>query len=261
MCNMDVKRIVPRITVFLLVMNILAPMPGGASGPAASQVVLESKGYLLPSRQVTISPKVRGQVVELLIEEGKHVKAGEVLARLDPDEHKLALRLAVAKLKLANAGLAKAKKEERKADLVTAEAKVEVAQAEIAIAEYHLECTNVRAPFDGTVLVKHAEVGTLIDPKAFQVPANLCVLADLRTMEVEVWVPERDLAKVAKGQTCLILLEAFPETKYRGRVAQLPQSADRARNSVPIRVRMEVPEEEKRLRPELGAIVQILDKE
>jgi HlyD family secretion protein len=261
MCNLDVKRIVPRITLILLVVATLVPMPGGADEPKAVREVLLSKGYLLPTRQVTVSPKVRGQVVELLIEEGKHVKAGEVLARLDPDEYKGALTLAVAKLKLAEAGVAKAKEEKGKADLVAAEAKVEVARAEVEFAQHQLECTNIRAPFDGKVLVKNAEVGTLIDPKAFQVAASLCVLADVRTMEVELSVSERDLAKIAKGQTCLIWLEAYPQTKYRGRVARLLPIADRARSSVMIRVSIGVPDKDERLRPELGAVVQILGKE
>jgi multidrug resistance efflux pump len=245
----------------LLIVVIWKPMALGADEPKPGQVLWEAKGYAVPARQVTVSPKVSGQVVELLIEEGKRVKAGDVLARLDPAEQEAALRLARAEMKLAEAGLAKAKEGAGKADLAVAQAKVEVAQARVALAQRRLECTVVRAPVDGTVLVKRAEVGTLINPKAFNVPASLCDLADLRTMDVEVWVQERDLAKVATGQPCLIRLEAFPKATYRGRVARLLPVADRARGAVGIRVRVEVPAGDERLRPEMGAIVQILAKE
>jgi len=233
----------------------------GADEPKLGQVVLESKGYIVPASQVTVSPKVSGQVVELLIEEGIQVKKGDVLARLNPDEYEAALRLARAELKLAEAGLAKAKEGADKAELVIAQAKVEVAQARIAVAEHRLDCTVIRAPIDGTVLAKRAAVGTLINPKAYQVPASLCDMADLRTMDVEVWVGERDLAKVAKGQPCRIRLEAFPRATYRGRVDRLLPVASRALGALAIRVRLEVPDGDERLRPELGAIVQIVAKE
>jgi RND family efflux transporter MFP subunit len=261
MSTLNVQRIVLRIALLLLMVVISGPMPLRGDEPKAARAVLESKGYLVPASQVTISPKVRGQVVELLIEEGKHVKAGEVLARLDNVGYEAAFRLARARLKLAEAGLAKAKEGTGKADLAIAQAKVEVAQAEVAIAQYQLEGTVVFAPCNGTVLAKRAQVGTLIDSKASQLPASLCDLADLRMMEVELWVSERDLAKVAKGQACLIRMEAFPQTIYRGRVARLLPVADRARGAVGIRVRVEVPEGDKQLRPDLSAIVQILAKE
>src|SRR5207253_2899473 len=144
-----------------------------------------------------------------------------------------------------------------KADLAVTQAQLKVAQARVAIAQQRLDDTVIRAPGDGTILVKRAEVGTFLDPKGFQVPASLCDLADLRILEVEVWVQERDLAKVAIGQPCAIRLEAFPDSTYRGRVVRLLPVADRAKASVGIRVRVEVPEGDERLRPELGAIAQI----
>jgi multidrug resistance efflux pump len=225
-------------------------------------VILEVKGYLMPAAQVTVSPKVRGQVIELLIDEGKMVKAGEILARLDPEEYKAALRLASARLRVAEAGVAKAKEGAGKADLAIAEAKLEVALAEVAIAQSRLNHTAIVAPVAGTVLVRRADLGTTMDPKSNLASSSiLCEMADLRTMEVELSIPERDLPKVAQGQACLIRLEAIPNTTYRGQVARLMPSSDRARGALAIRVRMDVPEKDMRLRPELSAIVQILAKE
>jgi multidrug resistance efflux pump len=197
----------------------------------------------------------------LLIEEGKRVKAGEVLAKLDPGAYEASLRLARAKLKLAVAGLAKANEGRSQAERAIAQAKLEVAEAQVALAEQRLEGTVVRAPINGTVVAKRAEVGALIDPKGFQIAASLCDRVDLRTMEVEVWVAERDLARVAKGQACQVRLEAFPQTTYRGRVSRLLPLADRAKGAVGIRVRLAVPEMDESLRPELGAVVTFLAKE
>jgi RND family efflux transporter MFP subunit len=219
---------------------------------------MEIRGYIVPASQVTVSPKVAGQVVELRIEEGKSVKQGDVLARLDPAEQQGTLELARAKLKLAEAGLAKAKEGTSTTDLAVAQAKVQVAQAQVALAQYRLECTVIRAPVSGTVLTKRAEVGTRIDPRGYQVPASLCDLADLRILDVEIWAPERDLAKFFKGQSCVIRVDAVPDAPYKGQVVRLLPMADRAKGAVCIRLRVDVPEGDHRLRPELGATVQFL---
>jgi RND family efflux transporter MFP subunit len=261
MCNLKQKPEFSRfLTLFFL--SILA-VPGAlmAAEPQAERAVLECRGYLVPATHITVTPKVAGQVVQLLIEEGKQVKAGDVLARLDAEEFKAVLLLARARLKLAEAELAKAKDGAGKADLAIAEAKVEVARAEVVVAQYHLDCTTVRAPINGIIIAKRAEVGTRLDPKAFQVSASLCDLADLRTMEVEVSIQERDLAKITKGQECVIRVDAFPNTTYRGRVHRLQPVADRARGAVGVRVRLETPAANEWLRPELSATVQFMNRE
>jgi HlyD family secretion protein len=112
----------------------------------------------------------------------------------------------------------------------------------------------------GTVLAKRAEVGTRIDPKAYQVSASLCDLANLRILDVEIWVPERDLAKVFQGQSCVIRMEAVPNATYKGHVVRLLPIADRAKGAVGVRVRLDVPEGDNRVRPELAAIVRFVAK-
>jgi RND family efflux transporter MFP subunit len=239
---------------------ISAPPRLGAEEPKIGKVVLESKGYLVPASQVTVSPKVAGQVAEMRIEEGKQVKEGEVLARLDTADYEAAHQLARAELSLAEAELSKSRGGGSRADVAIAQAKVRMAQAHLASAQYRLDGTDIRAPVSGTVLVKRAEVGTRIDPNAFQVPASLCDLADLRSLDVEVWVQEIDLAKVFRGQACLIRAPAVPGATYKGHVARLLPVADRAKGAVGLRVRVEVPPGDDRLRPELGVLVQFAAK-
>src|SRR5260370_4765891 len=114
------------LPLILVSTAILAPLCLAADEPNLGEIVLETKGYVLPANQVTVSPKVSGQIVELLIEEGKRVKAGEVLARLDPQEYDAALRIARAEMKLAEAGSVKAKEGGGTADLAIAQAKGEL---------------------------------------------------------------------------------------------------------------------------------------
>ena len=234
----------------------------GADKPAPVNIVLEMKGYIVPVRQVTVSPKVAGQVVEMLIEEGQKVKKGEVLARLDAAEYEAELRLALAGMKLAEAQFAKAKEGGNKSDIVIAQAKVEVAKAKVGIAEQRLDSCTVRAPVSGTVLVKRAEVGTLLDPKgSSQSIASVCDLADLQALDVELSVQERDLPLFEKGQKCLVRVPGYPRMAYKGHVARILPVADRAKGSVGVRVRLEVPAGDDKLRSDLGVTVQLLRKE
>lgn len=239
---------------------ILAPIRLAADEPNLGEIVLEAKGYVVPAKAVWVNPKVLGQVVESMIEEGKRVKAGDILARLDPAEYEIALRLARAKLKLAEGGLAKAKENGTKADLAIAEAKVELAQAKVALAQYHLECTVVRAPVSGTVVTKEADVGTLLDTRSLNTKSLLCALADYQNMEIQLKVQERDFARIALGQKCQIRLDAFPQKSYGGTVSRILPIADRALGAVELRVRVDIPKNDESFRGEMGAIVSIGSK-
>ena len=221
-------------------------------------VPFEIKGYIIPARVIRVSPRVAGEIVELRIEEGQSVKAGDVLARLDPTEQTAALRVARAQLQVAQCRLEKARASGLQTDVTLAQAELEVARARLVLAEQRLDATVIRAPANGTVLVKHAESGTRLDPAGHRLSAVLCELADLQHLEVEIWLPEKDLEKIAKGQQAVIRPEAFPRASYRGSVCRILPVADRAKGAVGVRLRLEVPAGDHRLRPELGAVVQIL---
>ena len=247
---------------FLLGGCALVLMTLGADKPAPNNIALEIKGYLVPARQVAVSPKVAGEVVELPIEEGQKVKKGEVLARLDRAEFEAELRLAQARLRLAEAHVIKAKEGGRVPDVAIARANVEVAKAEVGIAELRLDGCTVRAPVGGTVLVKRVEVGTRVDPRgSSMVSTTVCELADLQAMDVELSVNERDVPLLEKGKNCLIRMPAYPRTSYKGRVVRFLPVADRAKGCVTVRVRVEVPAGDDRLRPESAVLVQVLRKE
>jgi HlyD family secretion protein len=236
------------------------PAPAGAADDGAGKIVLEVRGWIVPGKQVQVVPDVGGRVTELPIEEGKRVCRGEVLARLDDRVLQLDYKQAQARLEQARALRAGPRKEERDA----ARAGVAIAEAACAKARLLLDAAVVRAPFDGTVLVKKVEVGGVVQPLGFNVPAAVCELADLSELEVDLWVQERDIALVAPGQRARIRLEAHPDRKYEGKVSRVLPVADRARGAVGVRVRFKLPANEepgKYVRPEMGAVVSLLQKE
>jgi RND family efflux transporter MFP subunit len=235
--------------------------PARADEPEAGKVVLEVRGYVVPVRQVTVSPAVAGQVVEMNVEEGQVVAQGAVLARLDDREYRANLEVARARLALAVARQDKARAAADEKDLAVAAAEVALARAEVDRVQLRLEATVVRAPVAGTVLLKKAEVGCLVNPAAFNVAASICEMADLRNLEVDVAVPEGDAGAISKGQPCLIRLEAFPKTVYKGRVSRLLPIAHRAKGALQVRVKIDVPDKDTQLRPDMGATVSFLAKD
>jgi RND family efflux transporter MFP subunit len=237
----------------------LLALPALADEPRGRQVAYECAGYVVPIRPVVVSPKVSGQVIELNAEEGTVVHKGDVLARLENGAYKAQLEAAKAGLQLALAKLAKIKSGVNEKDLAIAEAEVARAKAEVEKAQWQLDATVVRAPLSGTILAKKTELGSIVSPRALNVSPSICELADLRELEVTIDVPERDVSRVAKGQACLIQLDAFPKTTYKGRVSRLMPVADRARGTIPVRVKIEVPDKDTQLRPEMRAVVKILN--
>jgi RND family efflux transporter MFP subunit len=229
----------------------------GAQNPAP-KVVFEASGYVVPVHPVTVSAKVGGQVIELNVKEGDVVKKGQVLARLEDTNYRAELEAAQAKLKLAAIKLAKAKATNEN-DVAAAKAEVAYAEAVVAKMQWRLDATVIYAPISGTILAKKTEVGNLLQPLAFNLSANVCELADLQDLEVDVAVPERDINKIAKQQACLIRLDAFPKKLYKGQVSRIIPVADRAKGTISVRVKISVPAMETHLWPELRALVQFLD--
>lgn len=141
-----------------------------------------------------------------------------------------------------------------------AQAEVRQAQAEVAKAKWRLDNCIVRAPISGTILTKEAEEGNLVNPIAFSGSRSLCEMADLSSLEVDLSIVERDIAKVFKGQKCVVKAEAYPDREYRGVVSRLMPIADRAKGAVSVRVLLTVPPEEEGvyLKPEMSARVTFL---
>jgi multidrug efflux pump subunit AcrA (membrane-fusion protein) len=129
--------------------------------------------------------------------------------------------------------------------------------------KYDLDNTVVVAPVDGTILKKYAEEGNMVRPEAFSngLSASLYDMANLKELEVDIDVPERDIELVHKNQRCEVWAEAFPKKIYGGYVSRLMPEATRSKASVYVRVRIEIPDDDDLLRPEMRARVRFLPEE
>jgi HlyD family secretion protein len=141
-----------------------------------------------------------------------------------------------------------------------AKAEYEQTCAEREKARWKLDNCTVTAPISGVILEKKTELGNTVRPEAFSngLSASVCDMADLRNLEVEVDISERDIRRIKKGQKCLIRTEAFADKKYDGAVARIMPVASRSKASVTVRVKINVPSDERDLRPEMRARVQFL---
>ncbi|MFT3879939.1 MAG: efflux RND transporter periplasmic adaptor subunit [Gemmatales bacterium] len=186
--------------------------------------------------------------------------SGNAVTRDELDKAQSRVLIGIQKLaqqQAMNAMMKKGVRDERKD---AAKAEYEQACTEMAKSKWRLDNCQVTAPIDGIILEKKTELGNTVRPEAFSngLSANLCDMADLRNLEVEVDISERDIRQVRKGQKCLITTEAFKDKKYEGQVARIMPVASRSKASVTVRVKIDVPETERDLRPEMRARVQFL---
>ena len=165
--------------------------------PSQQYAQLTASGYVVAQRRAAVASKATGRLEVLNVREGSLVKQGDVLARLDASDVRAALAQAQAAVRQAEAAVAQAGVERAQAEadlkrqqalqakgfvspqtvetattrvnaaqaaVATAEAAAAVARAQVKVQQVNLEYTEIRAPFDGVVLVKNANVGDMITP-------------------------------------------------------------------------------------------------
>jgi RND family efflux transporter MFP subunit len=264
------------------------------SYPSQANTVLTASGYVVAQRKADVASKGTGRLEFLAVIEGDKVKKGSVLGRIESSDVDAALGQAEASLDVAKAGLDQAKAERddatssfdrekslytqslaSKADydaanaryrkaiagVVSGEASVKVGEANVRSAEVQVENTYIRAPFDGTVLTKNADIGEVITPFGAAAGSRgaLVTLADMSSLEVEADVSESNIAKVYPGQPCEITLDAIPNQRYHGTVHKIVPTADRAKATVLTKVQFQ--DRDDRVLPEMSAKVIFLNKE
>jgi len=187
------------------------------------------------------------------------LKNRSAVAQRDYDQARFtytSMKNRMERLRLARDLLRKGPRDERIGAI-----KGEIAQAEADLrkAKWRLDNCTVIAPIAGHILTKKAEEGNMLNPSAFSngLSASLCEMADLTEMEVDLAIAERDISKVFVKQECQVRAEAFPDRPYPGFVSRIMPQADRAKGAVPVRVKIQIPQDEAGvyLRPEMGAIV------
>lgn len=248
--------------------------------PSQSDAILTASGYVVAQRKAAVASKGTGRLVYLGVVEGDKVKKNEVIARLEDNDIQAQLAESKANLQLNEAQLNEAKNnfDRQKALLKTggisetdyevAEtnykkvlAAIELAKAQVQASEVALENMVIRAPFDGTVLTKNADVGEIVAPLAAGVNSKAAVvtIADMSSLQVEADVSESNIQKVTNDQACEITLDAYPDYHYAGYVAKIVPTADRTKATVMVKVGFK--HYDSRVLPEMSAKVLFLKKD
>ena len=257
-------------------------------------VVLTASGYVVAQRRAAVASKATGRLVDLLVTEGSHVRAGDLIARLDDSDVQAARLAAEAGSRQAEAGVRQAEVEQTNAQaelkrdeglvaqgfisaqaldtaqtrarstlasVAAAKASLQAANAQIQVQEVARQYTEIRAPFDGVVLVKNANIGDIITPlsSAAGTQGAVVTMADMGSLEVEADVSEGSLAKATVGQPVEINLDALPGQRFLGHVAGLVPTVDRAKATVTTKIRFD--HLDVRILPEMSAKVSFLSHE
>lgn len=260
-----------------------------------AEKLLSAKGYLKSRNQAQVGARIPGRLQELFAEEGTKVKKGQTLAVLEHNDldaqleskKAMALRakadveearadLEFKKLKLERARRLQSKNmsvsvEEMQqcasavdmavAHLAALEAAFKLQQSQVREVEESLINMSIRAPFDGTVVEKPAEIGEMITGGGMGSGLSIgrsavLTIANLELMDVETDVAENLLSRIALGQPAEVSVAAVPNKHYRGRLRQIIPISDRARGTV--KVKVEILDPDDRLFPELVATVHFL---
>jgi RND family efflux transporter MFP subunit len=240
-----------------------------------------------------VSAQITGTLTKVMIEEGEHVDAGQVLALLEDTAQKAALSQAQAQLRAAQAQLVQAQSQlqqyrrdvKRAEDLVgrqlvskqavevartlvdtqtalvdSQRRQVELAQAGVEGAQVQLGYCTVRAPFSGVVIAKAAQVGEIVSPFSAGggfTRTGIGTIVDMDSLEIEVDVNESYINRVAANQTIEAVLDAYPDWKIPGHVIAIIPTADRSKATVKVRVAMDNKDE--RIVPDMGVRVSFLE--
>lgn len=250
------------------------------TSPSQANTVLTASGYVVAQVRAAVASKGTGRLEYLSVEEGDRIKKGQIIARLQDDDVLAALAQAKANLAMARADSADARRTlERttqlsksnlasKAELDAADARflrviasIRYAEATVTSAEVGVENTRIRAPFDGTVLTKNADVGEVVAPFASSANSRGAVvtMADMHSVQVEADVSESNITRVKPGQPCEIVLDAYPDRRYPGYVHKIVPTADRAKATVMTKVAFRSMDD--RVLPEMSAKVMFLSRE
>ncbi len=264
-------------------------------GAAGRPALLNASGYVTPRRKATIASKVTGRVTGVFFDEGMHVKRDQVLATLDDSDARLALESAKAArdatqatiadldVQLANAELelrrtlqleadgsqsrqaldnARTAVDSLKARITLVKRQVTAADARVREAQLAVENCVIRAPFEGIVVSKDAQVGEMVSPVSAGggfTRTGIATVVDMQSLEIEVDVNEAYIARVVPDQPVTAVLDAYPDWSIPGHVRTVIPTADRQKATVKVRIAFQ--DLDPRILPDMGVKVTFLGDE
>lgn len=261
--------------------------------PSQALTQLNATGYVVAQRKASVASKATGRLEWLGVLEGSRVKQGELIARLENRDAGAARDQALANVQLAEANIQQGQAElldaeqafKRSEDLVAKkyisqsahdsavarhnkaraalaglQASLSVAQANLRASGVSFDQTLIRAPFDGVVLTKNANVGDTITPfsSALDTKGAVVTIADMNTLEVEADVAESSLSRIHVGQPCEIQLDAIPGERFPGVVNRTVPTVDRAKATVLVKIKFI--QRDPRVLPDMSAKIAFLER-
>ena len=257
--------------------------------------LLNASGYVTPRRRATVASKITGRVTGVFFDEGMHVPQGFVLATLDDSDVRRALDSAKAdrdtaqasisdfqvQLKFAEIELHRAKElqasgvqtqealdtagtnvDSLKAKIELAKVTVLGAVARIGEAQQAVDNCIIRAPFDGIIVSKDAQVGEMVSPISAGggfTRTGIATIVDMNSNEIEVDVNEAYIARVLPDQPVTAILDAYPDWQIPSKVRTVIPTADRQKATV--KVRISFLKLDPRILPDMGVKVAFLGDE
>jgi RND family efflux transporter MFP subunit len=253
---------------------------------------LAASGYVVARRKATVAAEITGKVVEVMIEEGMVVQAGQVVARLDSvlAENDLALAQSRAKAAEAAVGMITADLEDAtrilarvqnlqqkniasEAELTRTQTRVGVLAAQLRQAQSHQETARldaqrsaavldkhqVRAPFGGVVIDRSAQPGEMISPMSSGgfTRTGICTIVDMDSIEIEVDVNEAFIGRVKAGGGVNAVLDAYPDWSIPASVIAIVPTANREKATVKVRIGLQ--RKDPRILPDMAVKVTFLD--
>jgi RND family efflux transporter MFP subunit len=234
--------------------------------PVQSTVTVTSTGYVVPQVISKVGAKISGRVARVAVKEGDTVKAGELVAQLDDADQRSAIAAAVSRVAVARAhaqtsranladmdqqirreeGLVKsgaegrapledlqAKQKSLSDQVKASDSEATASQADVDSLQTNLRDRTILSPIDGTIISKPVEVGEMVVPAG----GPVAEIADFKSLLVETDVPEGRLHLVKKGSPAEIVLDAYPDRRYRGEVSDFGQRVNRAKATIVVKVK------------------------
>jgi RND family efflux transporter MFP subunit len=269
-----------------------AVLQAGAGAPPST--VLQATGYITARREATVSTQITGTLTQVLIEEGDHVKQGQVLARIEDNALRAALAAAQAQVASADADVAQAQAQRaqaaadaRRQDTLVASGMIsqqaaeqartaldtaaavldarrrqaDATRAQLKQAEVNFDYATVRAPFDGVITQKAAQVGEIVSPLSAGggfTRTGVGTIVDMDSLEVDVDVSEAYIGQVKPDMPCEAVLDAYPDWRIPAHVIAIVPAADRGKATVKVRVALE--QKDARIVPDMGTRVSFLGR-
>lgn len=238
--------------------------------------MVTATGQLNPVVNVQVGSQISGIILKLFADFNSPVKAGQVIAQLDPATYQANVHSSEGDLANARAGFELAQVDARRAEslfkdkliaqsefdramatLHQAEAQVKIKEAALERAKVDFERCTILAPVDGIVISRNVDVGQTV-AASLSAPTIFVIANDLTKMQIDANVAEADIGGVEVGQDADFSVDAFPTRTFRGKVTQVRNSPIMVQNVVSYDTVIAVSNPELKLKPGMTANVSII---